>query len=223
QLARRLFDREMDDEYGIFEGAAALYAELLGAAGLAEYRRLATEAWAQLPARAGQTQARHEALDGYDRLKPILDFFAERDGDLEARIALRTKDLSSPWSYLQLAEFCLSQGRKEEALRRAEEGLWMFEDGRPDELLVFFAADLLSKVGRKSDAEAHLQRAFEKTPSLALYARLRQLGGEAARERAVAFLEGRLATGERSPLHRPADLLIHILMQEKMFDAAWAA
>ena len=52
----------------------------------------------------------------------ILDFFAERDGDVEARIALRMRDLSSPWDYLQLAEFCLSQGRQDEALRRAEEG-----------------------------------------------------------------------------------------------------
>ena len=113
------------------------------------------------------------------------------------RIALRAKDLSSPWSYLQLAEFCLAQGREEEALRRAEEGLWVFEDGRPDERLVFFTVDLLAKAGRKKDAEAHLWRAFEKAPSLELYARLRKLGGKAARERARQFLEARLVTEKR--------------------------
>jgi len=142
---------------------------------------------------------------------------------VEARIALRAKDLSSPWSYLQLAEFCRAQGRDEEALRRAEEGLWVFEDGRPDERLAFFAVDLLSKAGRKSDAEAHLWRTFEKAPSVELYARLRKLGGEAAHERAIAFLEARLAEETRTPWHNPADLLIRVLMHEKMFDAAWAA
>ena len=99
--------------------------------------------------------------------------FLERDGDVVARIALRAKDLSSPWSYLQLAEFCAEQGREDEALRWAEEGIWIFEDGRPDERLVLFAAGLLSKAGRKADAEAHVRRVFEKAPSLHLYIRLR--------------------------------------------------
>ena len=58
--------------------------------------------------------------------------------------------------------------RDQEALRLAEEGLWLFEDGRPDERLVFFAVDLLSQAGRNTDAEAQLWRAFEKAPSLEL-------------------------------------------------------
>ena len=49
QLARDLFAREMQDEYGTFDGAVALYAEVLGESGLAEYRRLAAEAWENLP------------------------------------------------------------------------------------------------------------------------------------------------------------------------------
>ncbi len=106
---------------------------------------------------------------------------------------MRAKDLSSSWGYLQLAEFCLAQGREAEALRRAEEGLWLFEDDRPDKRLVLFAADLLAKAGRKSDAGTQLRRAFEKAASLALYVRFRKFGGEAARARAVQFLEARLA------------------------------
>jgi len=161
--------------------------------------------------------------DSYRRLKDILDIFAERDGDVDARIALRAKDLSSPWSYLQLAEFCLSQGRGEEALRRAEDGLWVFEDGRPDERLVLFAVDLLSKTGRSGDAEAYLWRTFEKAPSLELYARLCKLGGKHAGERAVKLLETRLIGDEPTRWHSPADLLIRILVHERKFDAAWAA
>ncbi len=220
QLARDLFAREMQDSYGTFEGAVALYADLLGETGLAEYRRLATEAWEKLP--PGR-RVEQEFLGNQDQLMRILDFFAERAGEVDTRIALRAKNPSSQWSYLQLAEFCRSQGREEEAIRRAEEGLWVFEDERPDERLVLFAADLLSKAGRKADAAAHLQRAFEKAPTLELYKRLRKFGGDDARERAVRFLEAKQVRGGRIGWQDPSDLLIRIWVHEKMFDAAWAA
>jgi hypothetical protein len=101
-------------------------------------------------------------------------------------------------------------------------GLWVFEDERPDERLVLFAADMLSKAGRNEDAEAHLQRAFEKAPSLHLYTRLRKFGGEKMLDRAVGLLEAKQASGERIRWFQPSDLLVRIWMQEKMFDAAWA-
>jgi uncharacterized Zn finger protein len=221
QFARDFFAREMADQYGTFDGAVALYAEVLGEKGLAEYRRLASTAWEKLPLRS-ETDG-DEADSNYDCLAGILDFFAERDGDVEARIALRAKDLSSPWQYLQLAQFCLAQGRGDEALRRAEEGLWMFEDDRPDERLVFFAADLLVKSGRKRDAELHLWCAFEKAPSLDLYKRLRNIRGMAARDRALRLLEAGLERERPNAWHHPADLLIRVLIEEKLFDAAWGS
>jgi uncharacterized Zn finger protein len=221
RLAHDLFAREMADEYGTFEGAVALYADALGEIGLAEYRRLAADAWEKLSPTSGRME--QEFFGNPDQLMRILDFFAERAGEVDTRIALRAKDMSSQWHYLQLAEFCLSHGREEEALRRAEEGLWVFEDGRPDKRLVLLAAELLSKAGRKADAEACLRRAFEKAPSLELYIRLREFGGEAERERVVKFLETRQTRGERIGWHNPADLLIRIWMHEKMFDAALAA
>jgi tetratricopeptide (TPR) repeat protein len=227
QLARDLFAREMKDDYGTFEGAVVLYGDVLGETGLAEYHRLAAEAWEKLPPCTGrrveQELAQQEFLGNQGQLMRILDFFAERAGEVDSRIALRAKDLSSQWSYLKLAEFCLSHGREEEALRRAEEGLWVFEDERLDERFVLFAVDLLSKDGRKGDAEGHLQRAFEKSPTLELYKRLCEFGGVAARERVVKFLEAKQASGEKIRWHDPGDLLIRIWMHEKMFDAAWAA
>jgi tetratricopeptide (TPR) repeat protein len=223
QFARQLFAREMESEYDAFGGAVDLYAEVLGEEGLAEYRRLASAAWEALPARQGQRQSRLEPSANYGGLKVILDFFAERDGDVDARIALRAKDLSSSWSYLQLAEFCRSQGRPDEALRRAEEGLWLFEDSRLHEPLLFLAVDLLLEAGRQADAQERLWRAFEKAPSLEIYARLSKLGGEAGRARALQHLEDRSATQRPTNWHHPADLFVRILMQEKMFDRAWAA
>ncbi len=227
RLARDLFAREMKDEYGTFGGAVVLYGDALGETGLAEYYRLASEAWEKISrSTRGRMQREEEEeeefVDNQDRLMGILDFFAERAGDVDSRIALRARTLSSQWSYLQLAEFCLSHGREEEALRRAEEGLWMFEDQRPDERLVLFAAGLLSKAGRNGDAETHLQRAFEKSPTLELYKKLGKLGGEPAAARALAFLNSRLTNNGRGSGHNRADLLVEILMHEKRFDAAWS-
>jgi hypothetical protein len=57
RLARDLFAREMEDDYGAFDGALALYADVLGEAGQTEYRRLAAEAWEKLtPARGRKMQ-----------------------------------------------------------------------------------------------------------------------------------------------------------------------
>lgn len=221
QLAGELFDREMGGEYDTFYRACRLYEDVLGETGLTEYRRLALEAWAKLPPRAGEGQSIYDSR--YDTLKDILDFFAERAGDVDARIALRAKDLTSPWSYLQLAEFCLSQGREHEALRRAEEGLWVFEDGQPDERLVVFTAGLLAKAGRNGDAEKVLWRAFDKSPSLKLYIQLGAVGAEAARGRAVDLLRSRLVQQPSTRWRHPADLLIGVLAHDNDFDAAWAA
>lgn len=221
QLARELFAREMEGEYDTFYRAGRLYEDVLGEAGLAEYRRLALEAWAKLPPRSGQDRNLFDG--GYDTLKDILDFFAEQDGDIDTRIALRAKDLSSPWSYLQLAQFCLSQGRHDEALRRAEEGLWVFEDVQPDERLVVFAAGLLTKAGRSEDAKRTLWRAFEKAPSLELYVQLGAVGGEVARGQAIELLRTQLIKQPSTRWRHPADLLIDILAHDEAFDAAWEA
>ena len=196
---------------------------MLGETGLAEYRRLAGEAWDKLAPSAGRKGQRDDDPVDRDQLMRILDFFAERDGDVDARIVLRAKDLSSPWDYHQLAEFCLSHGRADEALRWAEEGLWKYEDGRPDVGLTMFTAELLSKAGRTADAEAQLWRLFKKAPTFELYTRLCGLGGKAAREQALSFLTARQASGARSDWNSTINLLMRIWIDEKMFDAAWAA
>lgn len=217
ELARTLYAREMEDEYDTFSGAAATYADVLGKDGLAEYRRLAEAAFRKLPPRGRKK--------GYDpersRLSRMMDFFAEQDGDLDARIAIREADQSSPWDVLQLAEFCLDHGREEEALPRAEEGLWLFEDDRPDERLYRFVARLLGKKGRNEEAVAHLMRAFDKAPSLSLHESLKTIGGAKASKAAIARLQSMIA-GSRPTARDPrSDLLIEILMVEERFEEAW--
>ena len=218
-LARNLFERETSDSYGTFSGAAWLYADALGETGLAEYRRLATEAWEKLPQLSGR--GRQTAEGDYDGLSGILDRFAERDGDVEARIKLRAKDLSSSWKYFKLAEFCHKHKSAEEALRWAEEGLWAFEDGPSDARLAIFAADRLIEADRRSEAESTLKRAFERGPGFDLYLSWREIAGEAAMAQALALIE-RGGTAKTGPFFgHLADLGVKILMHEKRFDMAW--
>ncbi|AVM76174.1 SWIM zinc finger family protein [Magnetospirillum gryphiswaldense] len=221
-LARDLFAREVEGEWDTFDGAVELYAEVLGESGLAQYRRLAAEAWQKIPPRIAGERGTDDFASVQRRLAGILDFFAERDGDVDARIGLRTHDLSSPWRYLELARFCLAAGREADALRHAEDGLWLFEDDPPDERLVGFAVDLHLGTGQPGAAEALLWRAFERQPSLDLYHRLRGIGGEPARDRAITALRDRLAKSPpRTRWSSPADLLIRVLMAESLFTEAW--
>jgi hypothetical protein len=216
-LAGALFKRQFADGYDIFYDAVAAYADILGDAGLAEFRRLAEAAWAKLPMRTPNPRSRNEDRGDYAEPMSILDFFAARDGDLDARIALRRKDLSMPSCYLHLAQFCLEHRRTDEALRYAEEGLWLFDGDRPDGPLLSLVADLRVQSNRKNDAEQLLWRAFEKDPSHQLYAQLRKLGGEPVAERMLKFIAARSA--KQGSFYK--SLYASILIEERMFDEAW--
>src|SRR5205807_10219005 len=91
-----------------------------------------------------------------------------------------------------------------------------------DERLMSFTVERLSRGGRSADAEALMWRAFEKAPSLELYKRLRKLGGKTALERIIGILRTRSAGKKRAGWYTTADLLVSILIEENMFDAAWA-
>jgi hypothetical protein len=141
-FARDLFLRETEEEWGTFHGASETYRDLLGAAGLAEYRRLAEAAWADIkPLRGGARRVQDDRPALYYPLLSILESFAARDGDVDAMITIRAKDLSSAYAYLQIAKLCADHDRMADALKWAEDGLWQFEDD-PDKRLVKFAADL---------------------------------------------------------------------------------
>jgi uncharacterized Zn finger protein len=224
-LARELFAREVNSGWDFFHGASETYEEMLGAAGLAEYRRLASEAWQKVkPLRAGAL--RDDQFGRRYCLESILASFAERDGDVDAGIAVRAKDLSTPYSYLQIAQLCLDHGRQAQALKWAEEGLWQFDD-RPDERLVFFAVDLYRRMGRKDDAGKLLWQTFERSPSMELYRRLKRAAGSSAteiRDRALALLQsqlsapaGRAATSWSSP----RELILEVMMSEGLLVQAW--
>ena len=80
---------------------------------------------------------------------------------------------------------------------------------------------MLTEAGRTAEAEAHLWRAFEKSPTEQLYRKLRALGGETARQPAEAILRAGMAKEKATQWAWPADLLIRVLMIEQAYDSAW--
>lgn len=217
-LARDLFERETTESLDAFLGASETYGHILGTAGLAEYRRLAEASW------DGDAPVRFTLL-------PILDRFAESDGDLNRRIALREAMLSGPQDYLRLAKFCLEQGLDAEALRRAEEGARLFADAFDESLLTFVAARHRA-AGAPDKAEATVWPAFSRQPSQRLYDAMADAwtgnaeAGDALADRAVAVLEARLGTTKVKDSYwgaGPSDLLVHILLRAGRPAAAWDA
>jgi len=231
-LARVLFAREVDSEWEFFHGASEAYEDILGDVGLAEYRRLASEAWKEIrPQRASGRQVQDDQFSKRYALGAILESFAEREEDVDGVIAIRAKDLSTAHDYLGIAQLCLDHGREPEALKWAEDGLWQFEDN-PDERLVFFAADLYSRIGRNEDADKLLWRTFERHPNIQLYERLKSAAGtnrmlvDAVRDRALAWLKAGLG----KPVGRsgmrwssPPELFIRLAMAEGQLADAWMA
>jgi hypothetical protein len=229
-LARSLFGRETKSEFDFFSDAAATYEDVLGAPGLAEYHRLADEAWSGVTfAPSGQMVAADIDFSRRYRLSAILDWFAEREGDLDARIAVRAKDLSSPYRYLEIAQLCMDAGRDDGALKWAEDGIWQFEDS-PDDRLTCFTADLYRRTGRQAEADALLWRAFDHSASLQLYGHLKAaVGANAAalatvRDKAVTLMRAQLDksnVGQRRRWQSPRDILVQFAMREDMLALAW--
>lgn len=227
-LARELFVRETESDGDYFHGASEAYADVLGDAGLAEYRRLAEEAWQKIkPRRAGGRQAADEQFSSRYSLAAILESFAERDGNLDARIAVRAKDLSTAYAYLGIAQLYAESSRDADAVKWAEEGLWQFED-HPDERLVLFTIDLYKRIGRKADADELLWQTFERLPSIELYRKVKTAAGrgnaaaDTARDRALQILQAKLdKPGAKARWSAPRELLLQVLMSEKLFAEAW--
>ena len=232
-LATRLFERERDaGDLGVFSGAAATYAPVLGRRGLAAYRRLAEAEWDRLPPlRHGDTSG-----DAARRLRitHMMESLAEATGDVDAVVAVLAKDQSSPWQLVRIAERLRKAGRHADALTWAERGLGTFGDTDPR--LVEVVADEYHRAGRGADAVALAWRIFNGKPSPAAYRRLAAEAKKAgvwsgSRQRALDRLRGgvrrrmRAARGASvSPWAARADAsdTVDVLLWEGEVEQAWS-
>jgi tetratricopeptide (TPR) repeat protein len=233
ELAARLFAWELGDDWEVFSGAAETYADVLGADGLAVYRRLAETEWAKVPALGPGSGEGHPHLSRRYRVTPIMESLARTAGDVDELLAVKVRDLSSAYRFLEIAQVCLGAGREDEALDWAERGVRAFPTAMDGRLRVFLA-ELYHRRSRPDEAMALIWAEFVGHPELERYQLLkahahrvdawptwRTRAIEAAR--ASIIEEQRSARPKRSPWERPVDgsSLVPIHLWEGELEPAW--
>ncbi len=232
ELARRLFAWELRTDWDTFYGAAESYADVLGQKGLAAYSKLAEAEWARVPPLG---PGRDDA-DDYGkrfRITHIMEALARRAGDVEALVAVRKRNLSSAWAYLQIAQTYKEAGKRDLALEWAERGLKAFPE-RTDPRLREFLADEYHRRKRHGEAMALIWAQFVDSPGLQQYRNLKAHTGKAGewtawRSKALELLRQSIARAKREARDtrwgwfRRADHteLVRVFLWEKDLEAAW--
>lgn len=234
ELAERLFEAEMESSLNAFHRAVHVYADILGEAGLAAYRRLAEADWAKVPALGPGEDDPNRYGQRY-RITSIMEALAQEDGDLEALVAVKSRDLSMPHDFLEIAKLYQDAGDSDLALDWAERGWRAFADRRRDERLRAFLADAYQDRDRREEALALVWEAFVEYPNLERYRQLERHGRRVDewsdwRGKALALIRKRVADEKaelpdhpiwtRSRLHGRS-LLVEIFLYEGDTEAAW--
>ncbi|OGS80228.1 MAG: hypothetical protein A2Z94_00305 [Gallionellales bacterium GWA2_55_18] len=226
-LAERLFKYEMADGFDAFYDSLRRYAKVLGKEGATRYKKLAEEEWHKVEPLTQET-----GRGDYDgrrwRITRIMECFAELSGDIEALVAVKSRDLSSPLRYLDIAEIYRSHRRGDQALEWAERGVKAFSN-KPDDRLRDFLAEEYLRRKRNDEAMQLIWVQFAERPSLGSYQKLHQFAKKAGvwlafREQALGHLDRLIASeaGKRH-YHSSAAVLVEIHLWEKNTEAAWDA
>jgi hypothetical protein len=232
KLAERLLARELEGGWDIFYRAAMIYTDILGEVGLARYRELAHARWATVPELAPGEGSR-ERYGSRFHITQIMETLTEQSGHLNDQIAVRERDLGSPYSFLQTAELCRSHNEHDMALEWAQRGTAEFPDS-PDHRLRDFLIEEYRRRGSAAEAIEHTWAAFNSRPALETYRELaidaKALGEwDERRTAALTLLRAPLtnpdAGASRPPLRSRHDAteLVLVLLWEDDPDAAWRA
>ena len=229
-LAERLFRLETTLPFGICSFDATTYRDALGKKGLKRYRELAEEEWRKIEPRCDD--------HGYDShratITRIMERLAEASGDIDELVAIKSKDLSSSYRYLGIAETLAKAGRADEALEWAERGLKAFPDRPHNDLRDFLVAIYLERK-RKDEALQLTWVQFAERPGLETFKKLNVVSGKlgiwpAQRERALAKLAETTASEAAAtsrwkpePSLPNHSLRVAIALWEEDCDAAWTA
>jgi len=210
QLAERLFERMMETDYELFYDAAEVYAPLLGKPGRRRYAELVRAEWERLPAlrpeddrrsrRAFSTLVEDDELSERNsrfRITYVMKLLAKQSGDPDELVAVLSHDLSSPYSFLGIAEVYAEAGRDNDAIEWAERGMEAFPESGDSRLVTFLAA-ARRKRGEHEQAAELMWSLYEVHPGLGRLEGLKPYAEEAGtwdelRGRALDLLRDRIA------------------------------
>lgn len=232
KLAERLFRFQTEGRWDTFYNVLPAYAEPLGKNGLRRYRELVNEAWASMPTLAAGKEYRRSYDSPRMQLEHAMAALAELDGDVDALIRIRSKDLSSPYRFLLVAELCAKHGRPDDGLTWAERGIK--ESGKSfDQRLLDFCIDAYLRLSEFEKADAYAWRRFEMRPTAEAFPALMEVatatGRQAeTRERALKHLWA-LVSEEEAPAKSKRPVwqrgtrteLVRIFLAGKENDVAW--
>jgi len=235
KLAKRLFKWELTSDWETFHGAAESYADVLGRQGIEVYRKLVQAEWKKLPPiKPGERDSGYR----HDRfvITSMMEALARQSGDVEELAAVKSKDLSSPYSFLQIARVYQDAGQTDKALEWAERGLREFAD-RGDSRLNEFVANMYHRRRRHEEAMKLIWSDFTRNAELSSYQCLKQHADKYGRwdewrTRALKHIRDVIsnvssrvkANGISGMYYRNGDnsLLVEIFLWEQDIEAAWA-
>jgi uncharacterized Zn finger protein len=220
-LVRRLVGFDLHAELDTFRRAAATYADILGAEGLAEYRRAVEPAYEALGPKMDEW-----AAERFHLTEAMLGL-AQANNDADEVIRIKSRALRSPHDYEEIVAALTDAGRTDEAIAWAREGIDL--DGREHQKrgLREQLVGLLRETGDAPGAADIRLRGFHAAPSLATYQALLAEFGDAGsperasqREAALDWLrECAIATNSETM----GSILVEVLCYEGEVDAAWDA
>lgn len=234
-LARKLFQAEMGAGYGEWCNAAEVYAEVLGAEGLAAYRTLAEAAWAKVPVVA--EPGRDYEKGSHDAITRIMEALARKFGNIDELVAVLERNLSHAHHYLRISEIYRQAEERDKALAWAERGMKAmpaFEGAR----LRQFVAEEYRHNDRHADALRIVWIEFRDGPSLESYKRLEDFARAAEdwedwRGHALAHVRRTIAGNGSKPGKADAfvqswrygkrdhSLLVEVFLHEGQAEQAW--
>jgi hypothetical protein len=226
-LAERLFDWELNGEWGTFRDAVNTYSRILGRKGMQRYRKRAEAEWGKVkPLQPGEA-----ARDKYGkrlRLTDVMENLALQGGDIETLVAVMRRDLSTSYAFFRIAEVYRKARKGHKALEWAEKGLAAFGN-KADRRLQDLLAELYHRRKRHDEAMSLIWLQFKKHPGLPAYQHLKKHADRCKqwpewREQALKQVHADIAgqprgwTRSGKPDH---SLLVEIYLWEQDVETAW--
>ncbi|MCI0337430.1 MAG: hypothetical protein L0226_07635 [Acidobacteria bacterium] len=236
ELAARLFKWQMraitevsEDMFALFEQT---YFDPPGAEELNICQKLLEAEWKQLESNSDTDNPTHRGK--FARLTKLVQRSAERRGDIESLIIIKSHRLKDADSYLEIARLCKLKGESDLALKWASRGKDLFPASEAESLYEFLAAEYVDRKEWEKALEIVFSQ-FAVKPSLKGYQRIAGCARhtdqwDLRREHALDLVrhlssrQARSSSGRKSYELKPdQSILVSILLWDNDEEAAWQA